>query len=745
MKTATFLPLLPSRSVARPATWALLVVLSCGVAPYVEAQPAKKGQPAASAPAKETEKETSSSSKWRPRLRDDSPLKKLFNKKQEDEALSATAEPKASKTATPSAPASAAAPASRVSPAEIKPDRRLPAVADVAPPAPLTKKRKAQGAETPELTPEEIELMRGDGPLYRSDLQRLAIHAHPDFWRFRSEAAMAAAAEAAAYDIPDPELRLGYTKEFESDLRRPYTESETSTIYQSGSYLNSSLENYQDATGAQGGPLFPFGSGTRTQTEKVSEGRWIKREQVVKVKPGKYQDIREIITYETEIRKEKNKQKESSTNDVQGSRASSKSEGEETSKRRIVSRERQVINHGNDAYPDEQYEVTLRLFIPNPWEVKARAARARAERDLALDRMRMEVREIVYDVGRRYDELMFWYAWHKQNERLVEWAHASLAEVEKTFEKVKSALPQTQNTAPGENGAPPPPAGNAPEPLASNLTAPLNLDSLALSGLGNIIDFNAVPRARLEVIKAREEVFDSQRRMDEVADQLCQMCGVNDPARIVKTNILRTRWVEADKLDIPTLIEIARANRPDLHEMESRGSYSAARLKEVKALRVPWFNDVRIGWARTRADGYREQDEVAGLLTMNLPLFSWWQHKEHKQWEEGIAYYRQAGEVLGMRVEAQVEYAVRSIQQAARQLEERAKFERDSLAYLAKNEAEADAYGDNGERIRLAARELRIKMERSRLQTIYFYNQAVTLLELALGLPLEELFDTKQK
>lgn len=707
MKSADLMRAFRPSGLRRSATAVLALGFVCGLMPPVHAAPKKKNAPA---PATTQPVEAPAPPKKKRTLFGKDSIFKGLNKKED--------------------PADPGVPATEKT-------KEAPAKALPPPPAPASaapKKPASTGPAVKYPSAEFLAIINGTGPLFRSDLQQLAIQANPDFWRFRSEAAMAAAAEEAAWDWPDPELRLGFTKEFETDLRRPYTESRSITEYESGDYFNSSQENYYRSFTDENG--FPAGTpGTQTQTQRVTENRAIRREEVVRVKPGKYQDIIETKIYETEVRKEKNKESQKNREGI----ITETQDGttNDTSKRRLVGTRREVRNHVNDAYPDEQYEVTLRFNVPNPWEMKAKAARARAERDLSEDRMRLEMRDVIFDVGRRYDELQFQHAWHRQNERLVDLQLASLVETERLHEKSKTVPPKDPLATP--------PAADPLTGPSSDLLTPPDLADLALaSASNNLFDFNALPRARLEVIKAREEVFDSRKRVLEATEQLCLLSGVNDPSRIVFTNILRIRELDPAKLDYDTLVEIARSNRADLKEMDSRANLARARSQEVKSSRVPWLNDVRFGWARTHSDGYRDQDELSVLVTMSLPFFSWFYNKEHKQWDEGVVRFQEARDFLARSVDGQVAFALNSLRESARELDRRSVFEKESLEALAKNEAEADSFGDNAERIRLDARELRIKLDRSRLQTIYLYNQAVTRLELALGMTLEELFDVRK-
>jgi len=584
-------------------------------------------------------------------------------------------------------------------PGTMPPPKRRPApAADAVPtdaPAPAAAPATPLRAELPAV-PESP----ADGPLHRHDLIQLAIQMHPDFWRFRGEVAFYLQAEAAAYDWKDPELRIGYDHEFETDLARPYEESSSINTTETGIFDTTSTTGFTENDGS--GDLAGIISGTTYQQESVSQNRKITTETVRRITPGKYEDIIDRTVYEVERRNENQNESRRGPGN-----ASETQRTKEYSRRRVVSRSREYRTHPNDVYGDETVVVQARLFFPNPWEVKARAARARAEAHLSNKRLRTEVRDLVFDVGRRYDELQFRHAWHLANLQLAELQKENLRVVEDESAR-NSAL-------------------------------------AAAAGVGNLYDPTDLPKARLEISKAREEVFDSARELALVREELALLCGLADPSRIVLTNALRLRKVSEEHLDLPSLVELARAHRPDLGEMKARGDVERARLREVKALRVPWINDLRVGVARTSSDGYRDQDEFTALLTMNLPLFSWWQNKSHRQHEEAISNFEEAQQVLGQRIDSQVAFAIRAVRDASASLAQFSEGERLLREDLKKNDADAANAGDKKAQIELSSKEALIKSGRGRIQALYHYNQAVAHLELALGVPLEEAFASSAK
>ena len=381
-------------------------------------------------------------------------------------------------------------------------------------------------------------------------------------------------AESAAYDWRDPELRIGYSHEFEADLERPFEERRSINSTESRFFDTQSSTSFLDNDGT--GDLSGIIPGTTSQSQLTSQSRRIQTETVTKVTPGKYADIFEETTYELERRRENQKER----NRGPGNR-SRLEDTDEFSRRRILSRSREVRTHPNSVYGDDLFVVAVQFFVPHPWEMKARAARYRAEAELSTQRLRGEVRDLVFDVGRRYDELQFRYVLHQANLKTFELQEQSLKEMEKEA---------------GRLG-----------PLARE------------AGISNLFDHTDVPRSRLEASKAREDAFESAQELALIKHELCLLCGLDDPSRIVLTNTLRLRKLSEAQLELATLVGVARANRPELGEMDARAGIERARLREVKALRLPWLKDLRVGLNRRIAEGYRDQDEITALLTLNLP------------------------------------------------------------------------------------------------------------------------------
>ncbi|MGI8604654.1 MAG: TolC family protein [Verrucomicrobiales bacterium] len=537
------------------------------------------------------------------------------------------------------------------------------------------------------------------GILGRSELILMALRANPRVWRFRSEMAFFAAAEHAAYDWRDPELRIGYSREFEPDVQRPYTERRSIAGSERALETRSSAGTRTETD--------PPGELSGSVTGGISESRRIvtsgsnRQEIVRRVQPGKYRDIIDETVYE--IERERNRESRNQRN-IDGSSESERFS--ENRRRRVISRSREVREHPNDLYPDEAFQVQLQIPIPHPWEMKALAAKARAERTLAEAQMRAEIREVAMDVNERFDELQFWHLWKNQNERLVDLQERNLTTTEKLMKE---------------------------------------LGAVQIPGIGNLVDIGEVSRARLEISQAEEEVFDSLRRLNEVRAELAYLAGVRDASRIAVSNRAVLRRVDATSLDLATLVELARANRPEFAELRARSDLARAELRQVKARRLPWFNDIRLGWGRQILEGYREQDEFTALLMLNLPLFSWWQNKDHRMHEETIKSLAEAQAGMLRGIDGQVAYALNSVRETSRQLDRHDSHRKRLREFAKQNEAdavaaEAAAAGDKAARIRAATQEELIKTDRGRLQWVHSYHQALNQLEAALGMPLEEVF-----
>lgn len=532
------------------------------------------------------------------------------------------------------------------------------------------------------------------GPVGRSELIRMALRTSPQLWRFKSEVAFYAEAEKAAYDWRDPEFRLGWDREFEADLERPYTERRL-VSEQQAAFESRSASGRRTETDPAIPP--PGISGTFEESRQVVSRTGQQQEIVRRVTPGKYRDVIETTVYEVETTRSRETRNERNFDESRG-----REDSQEVRRRRVVSKSREIREHPNSLYPDEAYTVQMIFFIPNPWQMKAQAARMRGERNLSEARMRAEIRQITSSVNERYDELQYWHLWNMQDEKLLQLMERNVTETEKLAEQFQG-LQQ-------------------------------------LPGVPSFFDPAEVPRARIEVIKAQEEVFDSVRRGGEVRLELAQLAGLQDPGRITLRNQVVLKRVDLSGVDLATLVELAKANRPEFHELQARQDIARAELREVRARRLPWFEDVRLGYSRNIMDGYRDQDEFRAMLTFRLPLISSWQNKDHRMHEAVIQEMNQAKLGMAYGIEAQVAHAVSAVREAGKYLDLHDAARRRALADLQKLHEAAEAAGDKAPRVRLDIEEERIKLDRSRLQWVLAYAQAVNALEVALGMSLQEAF-----
>ena len=176
--------------------------------------------------------------------------------------------------------------------------------------------------------------------------------------------------------------------------------------------------------------------------------------------------------------------------------------------------------------------------------------------------------------------------------------------------------------------------------------------------------------------------------------------------------------------------------------MHARADVERARLARGEGAATPVVQRPARRLATGRiGEGYRDQDEITALLTLNLPLFSPWQNKSHRQHEAAIASYEEARRMLGQRIDQQVAFAIQAVQSAAAGL---AEFARAENAGASGSETGSRPMrpppGTRPGASRLTAEEQFITSSRGRLQALYHYNQAVARLEQAIGLPIEEAF-----
>ena len=613
--------------------------------------------------------------------------------------------------------------------AEKKPDAAPSKKSDPAP-SPATSKTVEAPVPDPAgpMMAALTESVPQSGPLRLRDLIVLALQRHAKLAELRGDIRVKAAEVEAADDWKDPEIRLGWTTEADRQVRSPYTERRTTT---GSERLNeSSTMNGTRTRGAEPGDPFslPF-TGPESERRGTNESTHYRQIEERRIYPGQYRDREVRRVYQVE----RNNSRESRREIGFDGRTDSRDSSTRTT-RRLLSEQTTYIDHPDDLYPDEAFGLRLRLYVPNPFEIRANIAKAKAELRLADQLARAETRDLIQDVREAYEAVQFMNSLLAYNREISDQSEKYLREVE------KSTAPIGPGTSPTPPPAGTPPATPSAAPAATD-TASQDAAAFQQALMAKMADSSLPAKAREAASKNRIEIFDNERDLAKLKFELALLCGVEDPNRISVSNKLTLRAVDVDKYPLAELIEVAMQSRPEVEELRHRTDISSADLRMAKSARIPWTSYIQGSYERNYADGRYTNNDFGVEVGISLPLWSWFKNDEHKIYEAEIAAYRDRRTSVEQLVRGQVTYAVHEIKQAATRVNSIKRERRNWASELKKNLADASAPGnDRASEIRHESEAWDLKLGRDHLQAVAAYNMAVRQLERALGVDLEDIF-----
>ncbi len=566
------------------------------------------------------------------------------------------------------------------------------------------------------------------GPLGLRDLIILALQRHAKLAQLRGDIGVKAAEVEAADDWKDPEIRLGWTTEADRQVRSPYTERRTTTG--SERFNESSTTSGTRTRGPELGDPFgaPF-TGPESGRESTREFTRYREVEERRIYPGQYRDKEVRRVYQVERTNTRNSRRELGFDNRTDDRDSNT-----RTTRRLLSEQTTYIDHPDDLYPDEAFGLRLRLYVPNPFEIRANVAKAKAELRLADQLARAEARDLIQDVREAYEAAQFMNSLLAYNREISDQSEKFLREVEAGTAPMNLGV-----------GATPPPPGTPPAtpdaaPIAND-TASQSASAFQKALMAKMADASLPAKAREAASKNRIEIYDTERELAELKFKLALLCGIDDPNRISVSNKLTLRAVDVDKYPLPELIEVAVQNRPEVEELRHRTDVSSADLRMAKSARIPWASYIQGSYERNYADGRYTNNDFGVEVGISLPLWSWFKNDEHKVYEAEIAAYRDRRTSVEQLIRGQVAYAVHEIKQSATRVnsinKERRKWDESVKktappAGMTPGLAESEVQHEN--------ESWSLKLGRDRLQAVAAYNQAVRQLERALGVDLEEIF-----
>ncbi len=552
------------------------------------------------------------------------------------------------------------------------------------------------------------------GSLNLDDLINLALQNSPKISRLRAQIGVHLAEARASYDWRDPEFRFGWSKGLNTDIADPYTETRSSSTFTDGSQTSrSNGDSFRGVNPLDARSTERYGNVSESVHQRDSQRT--DQYTVRRIIPGRYEDVIEERTYQVEHSRQR-----TGKNGTDSLGRKTASSGEEITTRREVSSTREVRKHPDDGLPDEAFGFGLRFYIPNPFEVRAKAARYRSEASLAGQELRAEVRKITLGVKEAYQMLQFWNSTLAYNREIGDLHEAAL----KTLTALQGGEGQT---TPGMSQA--------------------DIDAARLAGAKvNSLDLPVqIIEAREDLIKSREEVLDTERRMDAVRYELAYDLGLGNPSRIHLSNKMPLRRVDLGSIDTASLLELALSSRSELLQLQSRIGVARGQLDELKSSSIPWPGFLQGSYNKSYNSGLTAGDEFGISLSTSLPLFSLSGiNQKHKVYEQEIRGYEDETRATRSLIQRQVEGAVNELKIQSARLEEWRKFHAQARSFDERSRAEIVG-NPKAPEVELKSRESVLKSERGGVQSYQAYNAAVLHLEAALGMDLEDAFGSLNK
>jgi outer membrane protein TolC len=257
--------------------------------------------------------------------------------------------------------------------------------------------------------------------------------------------------------------------------------------------------------------------------------------------------------------------------------------------------------------------------------------------------------------------------------------------------------------------------------------------------MANATMLQKVPAAVDNAYSAAADVFDATMRVERLRGELAAICGLRNPDRIAVPKTFTQRYIDADKLELDWLIQMAGIYRSDLQQLHARYDAARAEYRAERAKEIPALLSIDVGWER-QWDGFgrHDKDEFVVRGIFSLPLWSWLINDEKEiPAAEARNYSRQIGR-MNNRIVAEVDAALRGLRAAQRML---AKYEqhRAGVNLMAKNAGLAIASSDKPQELMSEAQEIGMKLDIGELEVRRHYNERLLDLEKALGTRLDSL------
>jgi len=262
---------------------------------------------------------------------------------------------------------------------------------------------------------------------------------------------------------------------------------------------------------------------------------------------------------------------------------------------------------------NEGVDTSIRLYPPNPFELRAELDKAMAEISFAEFALRQVGKELVVEVRRLYQELQF----IQESIRLGKGLYR--LEIEE-YDRLKKLLDAGQQ-----------------------LRAP-------------------VDNQRIRALGKRGIASSSKIRFDKVRSELAALAGLGNPRRISVNGVPNRPIIGFRDDTVAALSEVAFINNLKLGDLDRLQKLAKGDLRAFKAQRIPWVSFLEGGRSRTYNERLPVNDNWSVRLAIDVPIFSLFS-KEGDIYKEQIRSYQKQAELYRKQIQRSVGTAISSIRE----------------------------------------------------------------------------------
>ena len=339
---------------------------------------------------------------------------------------------------------------------------------------------------------------------------------------------------------------------------------------------------------------------------------------------------------------------------------------------------------------NEEVDTSIRLYPPNPFQMRAELDKAMAEISFAEFALRQVGKELVVEVRRLYQELQF----IQESIRLGKGLYR--LEIEE-YDRLKQLLEAGQQ-----------------------LRAP-------------------VDKQRIQALGKRGIASSSKIRFDKVRSELAALVGLANPRRISVKDVPNRPIIGFREDTVTALSEMAFINNLKLGDLDRLQKLAKGDLRAFKANRIPWVSFLEGGRSRTYNERLPVNDNWSVRLAIDVPIFSLFS-KEGDIYKEQIRSYQKQAELYQKQIQRSVASAVASIKEARDGL---GRYDRETqgiLAGMKSMEAELEKFSHQRADLLHSSNLTSLGRSRERLAAEQAYHDALLNLEEIIREDIEKVF-----